>query len=290
MARTRQDIKLEMTTNFMGNATLAELYGFEVGALFSNEFSLVSLENIIFEIVAFAIFLHEQLFDTHKAEIDEALYNQKSGRLPWYRFMALKFQYGFDLIPDTDEFDNTGATDEDIEASKIIKYAAVNESVEESRVIIKIAGETDGELAPLSAPQKSAFDAYLEEIRYAGVKLTVINYLPDKLFLNLQIQRDPLVLDANGMSILNGNFPVNEAIEAYMKLLPFNGEFVVFDFLKYIEANAEGVITPTALNIESSFIDPLTDEYGDPVSIPIKTIPFSGYFKVENFDNISYVV
>jgi hypothetical protein len=290
MARSRNDIKLEITQSFMGNATLAELYGFEVGASFADEFSLVSIESILFDIIAFTVFVHEQLFDKHKAEIDTLLYNQKSGRLPWYRFMALKFQYGFDLLTDSDEFDNANATEEEIEDSKIIKYAAVTESVEESRVIIKIAGETDGELAPLSPEEKDAFDAYLQEIRYAGVKMTVINYLPDRLYLNLQIERDPLVLDANGMSILNGNFPVNDAIEAYMKQLPFNGEFVVFDFLKYIEANAEGVITPTALNIESSFIDPETDTYGDPVSIPIKTIPFSGYFKVVNFDNISYVV
>lgn len=290
MARSKTDIKAEMTTSFMGNVSIADAYGFDLDANFTDEFSLVSLENFLFEIFAFAIYVHELLFDNHKKEVDDALYNQKSGRLPWYRYMALQFQYGFDLITDTDLFDNTAATDEQIEASKIIKYAAVSESAEESRVIIKIAGEDASELAPITTPERAAFEAYINEIRYAGVKITIINYLPDLLFLNLQIERDPLVLDANGMSILNGNYPVNDAIEAYMKLLPFNGEFVVFDFLKYIEANAEGVVTPTALNVESSFIDPLTDDYGLPVSIPIKTIPFSGYFKVNDFDNITYVV
>lgn len=290
MARSKTDIKAEMTTSFMGNISIAEAYGFNADAVFTDEFSLVSLENFLFEIVAYTMFVHELVFDNHKKEIDDKLYNQKSGRLSWYRFMALQFQYGFDLITDTDQFDNTGATDDQIEASKIIKYAAVNEAETDSRVIIKIAGETDDELQPINAFQRDAFEAYLSEIRYAGVKLTVINYLPDLLFLNLQIERDPLVLDANGMSVLNGNYPVNDAIEAYMKVLPFDGEFVVFDFLKYIEANAEGVVTPTALNIESSFIDPETDAYGDPVSIPIKGIPFSGYFKVDNFDNIDYVV
>lgn len=290
MARNKTDIKTEMTTSFMSDASIADAYGFEAGALFTAEFSLVSVENFFFEIIAYAIFLHELVFDNHKKEIDAALINQKSGRLSWYRYMALQFQYGFDLLTDSDQFDNTEATDDAIEASKIIKYAAVNEAEADSRVIIKIAGETDGDLAPINAFQRDAFEAYLSEIRYAGIKLTVINYLPDLLFLNLQIERDPLVLDANGMSILTGNFPVNDAIEAYMKLLPFNGEFVVFDFLKYIEANAEGVVTPTAINIQSSFIDADTDAYGDPVSVSIKTIPFSGYFKVDNFDNISYVV
>lgn len=279
MARSVEVIQEQILTSIENNTNLADL----------NSTSKVALYRLFAYIIAYAIYLHEVIFDTHKEEVDTAINNQKTGRLSWYRTVALNFQYGFDLLEDQDVFDNTGATEEQIADSKIIKYAAVNES-DTSRVVIKIAREIDGELQPIDAAQRAAFDAYLEEVRYAGVKHTVVNYLPDKLFLNLQIERDPLVLDENGMSILNGNYPVQEAIEAYMKLLPFNGEFVVFDFLKYIEANAEGVITPTAINIESSFIDPLTDAYGEPVSIPIKTIPFSGYFKVENYDNISYVV
>lgn len=280
MARSVETIHEEILASISNNATLSEL----------NSSSKVAIYRLFAYIVAFAIYLHEVIFDTHKAEVDTIILNQKSGRLSWYRFMALRFQYGFDLLTDSDQFDNNGATDQAIEDSKIIKYAAVNEIEDESRVIIKIAGEENNELAPINTAQRNAFQAYLSEIRYAGVKVTVINYLPDLLFLNLQIERDPLVLDENGMSIINGNYPVNDAIQAYMKLLPFDGEFVIFDFLKYIEENAEGVVTPTALNIESSFIDPLTDAYGDPVSIPIKVIPFSGYFKVDNFDNISYVV
>jgi len=290
MSRTKIDIKAGITTSFMGNANIATAYGFDLNAVFSDEFSLVSIENFLFEIIAYAIFVHELVFDNHKKEVDDALYNQKSGRLPWYRYMALQFQYGFDLITDTDLFDNTESTPEEIETSKIIKYAAVSESADESRVIIKIAGEVDDVLAPINVFQRDAFQSYLDEIRYAGVKLTVINYLPDELHLNLQIERDPLVLSSEGMSIQHGNFPVNDAIADYMKLLPFDGEFVVFDFLKYIESHAEGVVTPTAMNIESAFIDPQTDQYGDPVSIPIKTIPFSGYFEVKNYNNITYVV
>jgi len=289
MARTRAQIKTEMTTQFMANVTLADAYGFVAGANFNDEFSLVSLENILFEIVAYAVFLHELIFDQHKTEVNDALYNQKSGRLPWYRSKALAFQYGFDLLPDSDEFDNAAATEEQIEASKIIKYSAVNESEDESRVIIKIAGETAGELAPISIPQREAFDAYFEEIRYAGVKLTTINYLPDLLFINLTIYRDPLVLDANGMSILTGNYPVNEAIEEYMRELPFNGEFVIAHFIDKLQT-VEGVNIPVANSIESAWIDPVIDDYGAPVGVAVKKIPESGYFKVNSFDNITYVV
>lgn len=279
MGRSVETIEEEILSNINSDPALATL----------TSQSKVSIYRLFVYIIAYAIYVHELIFDVHHSELTTAIKNQKTGRLPWYRTVALNFQYGFDLLPDQDLFDNGDATEEEIEASKIIRYAAVNES-DDSRIIIKIAQEVDDELAPIDAFQRDAFQAYLDEIRYAGVSLTVVNFLPDRLFLNLQIERDPLVLDANGMSILNGNFPVNDAIDAYMRLLPFDGEFVKFDFLNYIKANAEGVVTPTALNIESSFIDPLTNDYGDPVSIPIKTIPFSGYFEVNDFDNITYVV
>ena len=280
MARSITEIQTQILDKFSDNPILSQF----------NSTSSVAIYKLIIYVVAFAIFIHEQIFDLHKAEIDDLILNQKSGRPTWYRTMALKFQYGFDLIEDTDFFDNTGQTQSAIDDSMIVKYAAVNESEESSRLIIKIAGEENEELAPLTLEQRQAFEAYIQEIRYAGVQTTVINYRPDLLFLNLQIQRDPLVLDADGMSIRDGNFPVNEAIQSYMKLLPFDGEFVIFDFLKYIEANAAGVVTPTALNIETSFIDPDTDTYGEPVSVAVRTIPESGYFKVNDFDNISYVV
>lgn len=278
-----------MTASFMANPTLADAYGFPAASPFTEHFSLVSLENILFEIVSYAIYMHELIFDQHKAEVDGALYNQKSGRLPWYRQKALDFQYGFDLLEDSDEFDNADATAEEIETSKIIKYAAVNESEDESRVIIKIAGETDGELAPISADQKDAFDEYFQEIRYAGVKLTIINYLPDLLYLDLTIYRDPLVLDANGMNILTGTYPVNEAITEYMRELPFNGELVLAHLVDKLQS-ADGVLIPVINNASSAWIDPNSEGYGNPVGIPVKKIPESGYFKVDNFDNIAYVV
>lgn len=278
-----------MTGNFMANATLSEKYGFALGANFDDEFSLVSLENILFEIIAYSIYLHELIFDKHKAEVDKALYNQKSGRLPWYRQKALDFQYGFNLLEDSDEFDNSGATEEEIQASKIVKYAAVNESENESRVIIKIAGETNAELAPINGEQREAVDAYFQEIRYAGVKLTIINYLPDLLYLNITIFRDPLVLDANGINIQTGTKPVDEAIDEYMRELPFNGELILAHLVDKLQ-QVEGVLIPVINSASSAWIDPEINGYGNPQGIPIKKVPESGYFKVNDYDNIGYVV
>lgn len=289
MARTKKQIKAEITTPFMANETLAAKYGFAVGASFDAEFSLVSLENILFEIVALALFIHEQFFDQHTKEVNERLANEKAGTKPWYRTKALAFQYGFDLMPDTDVFDNTGATDEEIANSKIIKYAAVNEAQDSSRVILKIAGETDGVLTDFDDPaQVEAIAAYIDEIRVAGVQVTIINYKADKLYLSLQIKRDTLVLTETGMSKLDGNYPVNEALEEFMKELDFNGELRLSALIDKIQA-VPGVKDATVISASSAWIDPALNGYGVAQPINISKIAESGYFEIVTFDNINYV-
>ena len=290
MGRTKTQIKTEITTPFMANENLAADYGYAVGASFDAEFSLTSLENIIFEIVALAIFIHELFFDQHTKEIDERLANEKAGTLPWYRTMALRFQYGFNLVPDEDYFDNGNATPEQIAASKIIKYAAVNESADTSRVILKIAGEVDGVLSNFTNPsQVEAIEHYVEEFRVAGVPVTIINYLPDRLYLNIQIKRDALVLDQNGMSILNADYPVNEALKEFMKELKFNGELTLSALTDKLQV-VPGVLDATIVSAQSAWINPNINDYDIPQPIFISKIAESGYYEVVTFDNINYVV
>ena len=289
MARTKEQIKQDITNSFMNNEHLATRYGFNLGSAFNAHFSLVSLENILFEVIAWCVYVHEQIIDNHKKEVDSALLNQKSGTLPWYRTKALNFQYGFDLYPESDVFNNGVADELTIQNSKIIKYAAVNESSVESRIVVKIATEIDDELSPITPQQQSSFEAYLNEIRYAGVRISVVNYQPDMLYPNLTIYRDPLLLDANGMSILNGNYPVNDAINEYMKELPFDGEFVVQAFVDKLQ-QVEGVKIAHVNYLDTAWIDPATQGYGALQRINVKTIPQSGYFKVPDFNMITYVV
>lgn len=289
MARTKTQIKAEITTPFMAKETIATKYGFAVGSSFENEFSLVSFENILFEIFAIAIYIHELFFDQHKKEVDTAIFEQKSGTKNWYKNMSLSFQYGFDLSVDSDKFDNTGFTIDQIEASKIIKYCSVKESLESNRLTIKVAGESGSVLEPLSGQEKESFEQYLSEIKYAGVKITVINNPADKLVLYMQIYRNTLVIDENGINILDGSRPVELAINAYMKALPFDGELVINDLIEKLRA-VPGVNNAHIVNATSSYFDPVEDAYTNQAPINVKTIPVSGYFQIENYDTVSYVV
>lgn len=277
MARSIGIIQNEMLDSITADENLAGL----------NSQSKVSIYRLIVFIVAFSIWVLETLFDTHKTEVDDIIEQKMPHRPSWYRTKAKAFQYGFALIEDTDKYDNTGFTAEQIEASLIVKYSAVTQSA--GQLLIKIATESAGILSPITAPQKASFDAYIAEVADCGVKYIVVNHLPDILLLNLQIFRDPLVLNDEGMSIVNGNYPVKDAILEYMKELPFNGELVLAHLVDKVQ-RVEGVRIPHIINAESQIIDINSNQYLPAQPINVKTVPESGYFTIPNFDNVSYVV
>ena len=277
MARTIQEIQELIYQAKAQEPALNEL----------NSTSKVAIWRLWVYIIAVAIWSLEKLFDLHRADIDKRLAELKPHTARWYRSKALAFQYGFDLLPDSDKFNNQGHTEEAIEASKIVKYSAVIESKNEGRLIVKIAGEQGEQLQPITDAQKQAFEAYLQEIKDAGVRLSVVNYQPDVLHLQMKIVYDPLVLDSNGQSIIHATKPVEEAIKSYLKRLPFNGELVLAHLIDALQ-QAEGVKIPHLVLAQSKNITS-SGEYGAFETIEISKIPTAGYFTIDNFNDISYV-
>ena len=252
-----------------------------------NSTSKVAIWRLWVYIIAVAIWSLEKLFDLHRADIDRRLLELKPHTARWYRNKALAFQYGFDLLPDSDKFNNAGRSEEQIEASKIVKYSAVVESLNEGRLIVKIATEQGDTLRPITEEQKRSFEAYLQEIKDAGVRLSVVNYKPDILHLRMKIVYDPLMLDSNGQSITNAFKPVERAIKDYLKNLPFNGELVLAHLIDALQ-QAEGVKIPHLVLAQSKNINS-GGEYGAFETIEISKIPTAGYFTIDNFNDITYI-
>ena len=277
MARTIQEIQTFILQAKAQEPALNEL----------NSTSKVAIWRLWVYIIAVAIWSLEKLFDQHRADIDKRLAELKPHTARWYRSKALAFQYGFDLLSDSDTFNNQGHTEEQIEASKIVKYSAVIESKNEGRLIVKIAGEQGEQLQPITDAQKQAFEAYLQEIKDAGVRLSVVNYQPDVLHLQMKIIYDPLVLDGNGQSIIHATKPVEETIKSYLKRLPFNGELVLAHLIDALQ-QAEGVKIPHLVLAQSKNITS-GGNYGAFETIEISKIPTAGYFTIDNFNDITYV-
>jgi hypothetical protein len=277
MARTIQEIQELIYQAKAQEPALNEL----------NSTSKVAIWRLWVYIIAVAIWSLEKLFDLHRADIDKRLAELKPHTARWYRSKALAFQYGFDLLTDSDKFNNTGHTEEQIGASKIVKYSAVVESPNEGRLIVKIAGEQGEQLQPITDAQKQAFEAYLQEIKDAGVRLSVVNYQPDVLHLQMKIVYDPLVLDSNGQSIIHATKPIETAIKDYLKRLPFNGELVLAHLIDELQ-QAEGVRIPHLVLAQSKHIG-TNGNYGAFEAIEISKIPTAGYFTIDNFNDITYI-
>lgn len=277
MARSIQDIQQLIYAQKAQEPALESL----------NSPSKVAIWRLWVYIISVAIWSLEKLFDLHRTDIDKRLTELKPHTARWYRSKALAFQYGFGLSFDSDKYNNQWLTEEQIEASKIIKYSAVVESKNEGRLIVKIAGEQGDTLQPITDAQRQSFEAYLQEIKDAGVRLSVVNYQPDILHLQMKIIYDPLVLDSNGQSITKATKPVEETIISYLKRLPFNGELVLAHLIDALQ-QAEGVKIPHLVLAQSKNITS-GGGYGAFETIEISKIPTAGYFTIDNFNDITYV-
>ena len=249
------------------------------------------------EVVSTAYWAFVNVRDLHDKETDFLIQEQKVPNQRWYRNKALSFQYGFDVVEDTDIFKTTiqvdgedvEATEEQIDASKVIKYCAVDRKVIANRasLIIKIAGEENGEIVQTSDEVKEALKKWFEVdgAAAAGDVITYINYKGDILSFSVDVYVNPLVLMSDGRHKINLNYPVEDAIKTYLKNLPFNGEFDVQKFEASI-LSTEGVLKLKTNKVESKWIVASggdADGYGLFQPIPVYKIPESGYFKVEDF-------
>lgn len=182
-------------------------------------------------IVATAIWTLYVFFDLFSQQMDTKIKEQKKYSLLWYRNKALEFRYGQQVI--NDEYTDEGYTDDEIEAMKVVKRAAVIELELNNRknLYIKVATEdASGNLAPVSDDVKDALEVYYSDpehgIKTAGTKIIIYTAPADDLKLTIDFFYNPLVLDENGARIDgSSNTPVQDVVRAYLKNLKFNGEF-----------------------------------------------------------------
>lgn len=275
---TIAEFKKLMTDPYINNDTVKQLYGLSPDLTFEDQFSAVSLENIIFSDVATAMYVMKQLFDQSKIDISGILNAQLSGTVNWYAYKAKLFQYGMELVPETDYYDNAGLTSEQIDAMRVVKYAAAVESKDKNILYVKVATDDgNGVRQPLSSSQLTAFKQYLNDVQYAGIRILVINDSADEMRLQINIYYDPLVMDELGMR-LDGTAetPVQNAIRNYLANLPFNGTYTnqgLVDTLQVID----GVRIADIKSAASRY-----GAYTEFTEINAREIAHAGYYQISN--------
>ena len=270
MARTIADIKDSMTADFMRNSDVARAYGFETGAAFSSHFSKVSVESLLFYIVACATWVLENLFDRHKKDVEERIEAITPHRPKWYRDKVLGFMKDKTLVPDTDHYDTEGMNDGDIEAAHVVKYAAATENADASILTIKVAGDAEGKRQPLDTDTEGQLAAYIAEIKDAGVRVNLVNQTPDAFNCEADIYFDAMLLSENVETACR------EAITAYIENLPFNGEYTNMALVDCLQA-VDGVRI-----VELRGSETMVSGEGTTTKINARYTPASGYFKAGN--------
>lgn len=240
---TVQEIKQRLGARFVDNAVLAEMYGLDTALTFEAQFSQVSLESLLLDIVAADEWVLYQAFEELRLEVKKLIAEQKRYKCRWYGAMGKQFQFGDALVEDQDYYDNTGLSAAEIEAKRVVKYTSAVQVT--AGIRYKVATISSGVLAPLPAPQFNAFKAYMNRIKADGVKFLFVNNPPDNLKLELDIYYDPLVLDSTGKRIDGtSDTPVKDAVMAYLVSgIEFNGYFISDSCLEKIKG-VDGVIVP----------------------------------------------
>ena len=186
-----------------------------------------------FYFMAFAIKIHEDIFDLHKAEVEATADLLIVGTARWLQTKALEYQDGDSLQFNAANGTYGYATVVDsTDAKRVVQRAAVRE--EGGIVIFKVANASGSTITPLTASEKTGFNRYIKKISPAGTQMSIISDSADVLHVELTIKYSPLVLTSAGeLKTDNSVKPVEDAINNYISNLDFNG---VFNLTKLVDA------------------------------------------------------
>jgi hypothetical protein len=239
MARTVEEISQEMKANFVSNTVIQGAYNIENGTTFEENFSKVSMEGTFIYIISFSIWVLEMLFADHVAWIEKRAAEIKPGTIAWYYRKTLEFQFGDVLTYIADVYQYSTINTE----NQIIKLASVSE--DGGKVLIKVAKLDNNNLPiPLATPELDAFSAYMKKIKFAGVKVLIVSRESDLLKIHYKVYVDAILINENGELISNTAIkPVEQAINNYIKNLPFNGQFTTTELTDKIQQSV-GIINP----------------------------------------------
>ncbi len=280
MARTIEEIKADMTANFVRQRAVISAYGLDGKKTFDQQFSRVSIESILFYVFATALWTLEKLFDLHVAEVEQRIEQLEPHTLRWYVNKTKAFMYGHKLVTNSDYYDLSKLSDTDIEEAKVVKYAVASES--NTVVYIKVAGEKEGKPSLLTDSQFSALNSYINTIKDAGVSVQIRNEQADLMRISLVVYYNPTLLASDGTSLQSdGSKPVDDTVKSVITNLPFNGVYRNTDLLAALQS-LPGVEVVDIADVKVKARN--AEAWADVVGF---NRPYSGYYEIESL-NVEY--
>lgn len=222
MARSISEIKRTMTDAFMQDEAIREAYDLPYDKTrFADCFSAVSLENLLFYIVAACHYVLESIFEKFTQDVEQKISRAVVASIPWYFDKAKAFQYGDDLVLNPRTFGYEYAK---VDSSKQrVKYVAVRDRG--ASIEMLVSAEQNGKPTPLSDDILTAFKHYINAIKIAGVVINVRTRKADELSIAVKVVVDPLKINRQGVDIASSEKVVEHAIENYLADIVYGGTF-----------------------------------------------------------------
>ena len=222
MARSISEIKRTMTDAFMQDKAIRDAYGLSADKTrFADCFSAVSLENLLFYIVAACHYVLESIFEKFTQDVEQKISRAVVASIPWYFDKAKAFQYGDALVLNPRTFGYEYAK---VDASKqLVKYVAVRDRG--ASIEMLVSAGPNGKPIPLSDEVLTAFKHYINAIKIAGVVINVRTRKADELTIAVKVVVDPLKINRQGVDIASSEKVVEHAIENYLADIVYGGTF-----------------------------------------------------------------
>lgn len=222
MARSISEIKRTMTDAFMQDEVIREAYDLSQDKTrFADCFSAVSLENLLFYIVAACHYVLESIFEKFTQDVEQKISRAVVASIPWYFDKAKAFQYGDALVLNPRTFGYEYAK---VDTSKQrVKYVAVRDRG--ASIEMLVSAEQNGKPTPLSDEVLTAFKHYINAIKIAGVVINVRTRKADELSIAVKVVVDPLKINRQGVDIASSEKVVEHAIENYLADIVYGGTF-----------------------------------------------------------------
>jgi len=230
-------------------------------------------------VVAAAIWLHEQLWDIYKAEVQTIADRAVAATLPWYVQQAKLFQWSatttyyllFD--PDTQQIRYNIVAP----ADRIVAFASAVESGANPKTVILKVAQADGSGNPTPLPgtpgnpatQLGGITSYIRQIKPAGIQVTVVSRPPDLL----NIQATVWITDASNQATIQT--AVEAAIVAHIRTaIPFDGVLFIERLRDAMQAVA---------GVADVALGPITAHVGlsSPLVVGQRYESTSGYFAID---------
>lgn len=222
MARSISEIKRTMTDAFMQDEAIRDAYGLSADKTrFADCFSAVSLENLLFYIVAACHYVLESIFEKFTQDVEQKISRAVVASIPWYFDKAKAFQYGYALVLNPRTFGYEYAK---VDTSKqLVKYVAVRDRG--ASIEMLVSAEDNGKPIPLQDDILTAFKHYINAIKIAGVVINVRTRKADELSIAVKVVVDPLKINRQGVDIASSEKVVEHAIENYLADIVYGGTF-----------------------------------------------------------------